>query len=108
MSEKPVSHQERARLLCEAEEAFDGADQRQRSSGYSPGFAQDFLQEAADMFGTAAVRYQKAGLGMKAREAWERAAECHRELAKLEIHWAALCRDRRDEVPVLWEDSANE
>ena len=103
-----MSHQERARLLREADEAFTGADQRHRSSKYSPGFDQDFLSEAAQLFYSAAVKYDKVGLGIKAREAWERAAECHRELAKLEIHWAALCRSRRDEVSVLWEDSANE
>lgn len=108
MSKKPHSHRERSRLLCEADEEFTGADQRQRSSTYSPGFDQDFLSEAAQMFFSAAVKYRKVGLGLKAREAWGRAAECHRELAKLEIHWAELCRGRRDEVPVLWEASPNE
>jgi hypothetical protein len=98
----PIPLHERAGQIAEADELFTGADERYRASLHSPGFVHDFLAEAAQMFYAAAVKYLDLGLGLQAREAWARAAECHRELAKEELHYAALAQERRDSVPVLW------
>ena len=98
----PIPLHERAGQIAKADELFTGADERYRASLHSPGFVHEFLDEAAQMFFAAGVKYFDLGLGLKAREAWARAAECHRELAKEELHYAKLAQERSDSVPVVW------
>jgi hypothetical protein len=57
MSRKPVPFHERPQVIAEADELFTGADKRDRAAGYSPGFVREFLEEASQMFRSAAMKY---------------------------------------------------
>lgn len=93
---------ERNQVLAEADELFAGADQRHRSAAPAPGFTQDFLTEAVQMFHSAALKYRDIGLGLRARQAFDRTAQCHRDLAALELHWARNAEADRDAIAVVW------
>jgi hypothetical protein len=83
MSDAPSPTPDRIRLLAEADELFRDADVADRGARHDPAFFLEAMEEAAHKFNAAAWKYREAGLGVKARQAYTRAAECHRELAQI-------------------------
>ena len=103
MSDSPPPIHERLALLAEADEVFKqgvDADNAGDWSNYGPS---ECWGEAVHSFDLAAVKYQNLGLGLKAREAYSRAAECHRKLAAQHEHWAKVSEESRDSIEILWD-----
>ena len=106
MSKQPIPFHERAKIVAEADELFGGADERDRSGSTSPAFFTELTEEASQMFYSAAIKYRHVGLGLKAREAFARAARCNGELAEELNHFARQYEKSRDEIPVIWDDES--
>jgi hypothetical protein len=100
MSDAPSPTPDRIRLRAEADEFFRDADVADRGARHDPAFFWETMEEAAHMFNAAAWKYREAGLGAKARQAYTRAAECHREMAKEQEHYARLCEQDREKILV--------
>lgn len=102
MSDSPPPIHERLALLAEADELFKQGVDADNAGDWSNFGPSECWGEAVHSFDGAAVQYRNLGLGLKAREAWSRAAECHRKLAAEHEHWAKKCEESRDSVEVLW------
>lgn len=103
MSDTPPPINDRLALISEADDMFKrGADADNAGdwSGYGP---RECWEEAVHLFNAAAVKYRNLGLGLKARDAWSRSAECHRKIAGEHLRCAQHCEDDRESVEVLWE-----
>lgn len=102
MSEPTPLH-ERAGQIAEADEIFKraaDADSAGNTSGFGP---RECWEDALHMFDEAARRYRDLGLGLRARDAWAREAECHRKIAAEHEKWAKECEKRRAAIEVIWE-----
>ena len=104
MSNQPAFGRDRIRLLAEADELFRDADVFDRGARRDPAFFWEAMEEAAHKFSAAAWNYREAGFGAKARQAYTRAAECHRELAKEQEHYARGCERDRENIPFVQID----
>lgn len=107
MSEPLPPLRDRLGLLAEADELFEQGAVAQGAAhitGFGP---REFLEEAVHLFDTAARKYRDLGLGLRAREAWSREAECHREIAAEHERWAKQCDENRDAIAVLWEEASD-
>ena len=102
MSPKRQSLRTRVRKLAKVDLLFRRADGRIQIAESSEEFKAGCLGEAADMFASAGASYHELGLGLKARDCWERAAQCHRELANEHERIAQAFNAMRDRIPVLW------
>jgi hypothetical protein len=98
MSDEPSLTPDRVRLLAEADELFEVAESAARSARWTCAFFWECMTEAACKFDHAGVKYREAGLGAKARRAYTRAAECRRELAQEEEHFARESEKERDKI----------
>ena len=104
MNEQIPLH-ERAARIEEADEVFTraaGADSAGDFSGFGP---RDCWEEAVHMFDEAARKYRDLGLGLRARDAWSREAECHRKIAAEHERWATECESKRDAIEIHWEET---
>jgi hypothetical protein len=90
----------RNRLLAGADVLFKRADGRIQL--VEADFSEELLREAADMFASAGASFHELGLGLRARDCWARAAQCHRDLAAEQSRIARQFDEMRDQVPVLW------
>jgi hypothetical protein len=99
----PIPLHERAGQIAETDEIFKraaGADSAGDTSGFGP---RECWEEAVHMFTDVARRYRDLGLGLRARDAWAREAECHRKIAAEHERWAKECEELRDAIEVIWE-----
>jgi len=103
MSPKRLSLRTRVRTLAQADLLFRRADGRIQIADLSEEYTEGCLREAADMFASAGASYHELGLGLKARDCWARAAQCHRDLATEQVRIAKAFDAMRDRVPVLWD-----
>ena len=104
MSPKRQSLRTRVRSLAKADLLFRRADGRIQIAETSEEFAEGCLREAADMFAAAGGSFHDLGLGLKARDCWAHAAQCHRELANEQERIAQAFDAMRDRIPVLWDE----
>lgn len=107
MSDSPTPMHERLAILAEADELFThgvDADNAGEWSNFGP---RECWEEAVHAFNSAAVKYRDLGLGLKAREAWSRSAECHRKIAGEHLRFAKHCEEDRDAVEVHWDGEGN-
>jgi hypothetical protein len=88
MSEDLSSIRDRVRLLSEADKLFALAEERERRGIASTELLIEFTTEAVNVFHAAALKYRDLGLGLAARQAWDRASWCCRALAKEQIRAA--------------------
>lgn len=108
MSDTPTPIHERLALISEADDIFKqavDADIAGNISGHGP---RECWEEAVHLFKAAAVKYRDLGLGLKAREAWSRSAECHGKIAGEHMRFAQHCEDGRESIEVLWEGESRE
>lgn len=104
MNEQIPLH-ERAERIEEADAVFKEAhswDCTGDSSGFGP---RECWEEALHMFDEAARNYRDLGLGLRARDAWSREAECHRKIAGEHERWAKECESSRDAIEIYWEET---
>lgn len=102
MSDSPIPIHERLLVLAQADDLFKqgvDADIAGDISGYGP---RECWEEAVHLFDAAAVKYRDLGMGLKAREGWFRAAECHRKIAWEHMTFAQHCEEHGDAVQIDW------
>lgn len=107
MSDSQIPAHERLALLAEADDLFKQGgdfDIAGSISGHGP---RECWEEAVHSFNSAAVKYRDLGLGLKAREAWSRSAECHRKIAGEHLRFAKHCEEDRDAVEIHWDGEGN-
>ena len=100
MTPKRQCVRSRNRLLAEADKLFRRADGRIQI--VEAAYSEECLREAADMFASAGASFHELGLGLRARDCWARASQCHRDLAAEQARIARQFDEMRNRVPVLW------
>ena len=103
MTPKRQCVRSRNRLLAEADLLFRRADGRIQI--VESAFSEECLREAADMFASAGANFHELGLGLRARDCWARAAQCHRDLASEQSRIARQFDEMGHRVPVVWDES---
>lgn len=103
MSEQIPLH-ERAAKIDEADAVFKSAHDADCAGNWSGFGPRECWEEALHLFDKAARGYHDLGLGLRAREAWSREAECHRKIAAEHARWAKDAESLRDAIEIHWED----
>lgn len=94
---------ERAAKIDEADEALNVGHGAECACDCSSFGSRECYEEAVQAYRIAANLFRDLGLGVKAREAWTRAAECHRKIAEGHERFAKEYEASRDAIEIHWE-----